>query len=137
MEKRREKEEERKRDEPCTRGGGAEAEERFPNSGKPPLHWGNRLGQKGSICRKRVKWPICGRWDRVRNTQAVCTAALCAPDWDMCSQVCKGAGSWSVGIEEQAQSNNCCWLWGDGLRGWKGGNLQQGMPRRKTGLPWK
>ena len=33
-----------------------------------------------------------------------------------------------VGIGEQAQRENYCWLWGDGLRGWKGGNPQQGMP---------
>ena len=46
----------------------------------------------------------------------------------ICSQVCKGAGSWCVGIGEQAQSENCCWLWGDGLKGWKGGNPQQEMP---------
>ena len=54
--------------------------------------------------------------------------ALHAPDWDVCSQVCKEAGSWCVGIGEQAQSENCCWLWGDGLRGREGGNLQQGTP---------
>ena len=54
--------------------------------------------------------------------------ALHAPDWDMCSHVCKGAGNWSVRIGEQAQSENCSWLWGDGLRGWEGGNPQQGMP---------
>ena len=29
---------------------------------------------------------------------------------------------------EQAQSENCCWLWGDGLRGREGGKPQQGMP---------
>ena len=42
---------------PAQRGSGAEAEERFPNLGKLPLHQGNRLGQKGSIwgCWKRVK----------------------------------------------------------------------------------
>ena len=44
----------------------------------------------------------------------------------MCSQVCKGAGS--VGIGEQAQRENCCGLWGDGLKGRERGNLQQGMP---------
>ena len=33
-----------------------------------------------------------------------------------------------MGIREQARSENYCWLWEDGLRGWKGGNLQQGMP---------
>ena len=75
-----------------------------------------------------MKQPIVGRWDRVRNTQTVCTAALCALDWDVCSQVCKGAGSWSVGIGEQAWGENCCWLWEDRLRGQEGGKLQQGMP---------
>ena len=64
----------------------------------------------------------------MKTTQTVHTAALRAPDWDVCSQVCKGAGSWCVGNEEQAWSNNCCWLWGDGVRGQEGGNLQQGMP---------
>ena len=114
---------------PAPRARGTEAEKRFPNSGKPPLWRGNWLGQKGSIWSfwKRVKRPICGIWDRVRNIQMVCTMALRAPDWDVCSQVCKGAGSWSVGIREQAWSKNCCWLWGDGLRGWEGGNPQQGM----------
>ena len=33
-----------------------------------------------------------------------------------------------MGIGEQAQSENCCWLRGDGLRGEEGGNLQQEMP---------
>ena len=37
------------------------------------------------------------------------------------------AGSWSVGIRELAWGKNCCWLWGDRLRGWEGGNPQQGM----------
>ena len=46
----------------------------------------------------------------------------------MCSQVCKGAGSWSMGIREQAWGENCCWLWEDRLRGQEGGNPQQGMP---------
>ena len=54
--------------------------------------------------------------------------ALHALDWDMCSQVCKGPGSWYVGIGEQVQSKNCCGLWGEGLRGQEGGNQQQGMP---------
>ena len=54
-------------------------------------------------------------------------SALCALDWDMCSQVCKEAGSWCMGTGERAQSENCCWLWGDGPRGQEGGNLQQGM----------
>ena len=58
----------------------------------------------------------------------VCTMALCVPDWDVCSAVCKGAGSWSVEIGEQAQSKNSCWLWRDRLRGWEGRNPQQGMP---------
>ena len=34
---------------PAPQGRGTEEEERFPNSGKPPLRRGNRLGQKGSI----------------------------------------------------------------------------------------
>ena len=77
-------------------------------TGKPPLWQGNRLGQKGSIwsCRKRVKRPICGRPDRVRNIQMVRNAALRALDRDVCSQVCKGGGIWSVGIGEQAQSES-------------------------------
>ena len=33
-----------------------------------------------------------------------------------------------MGIGGQAQSENCCWLWGDGLKGQEGGNQQQGMP---------
>ena len=56
------------------------------------------------------------------------TSALGALDWDVCSQVCKGAGSWCMEMVEQAESKNCCWLWGDGLRGWEGRNPQQGMP---------
>ena len=67
----------------------------------------------------------------------VYTMALRAPDWDVCSQLCKGAGSWCMGIGEQAQSKNCCWLWGEKLRGLEGGNLKQGMPMERTGLPWK
>ena len=78
-----------------------------------------------------MKQPVCGRQDRVRNTQTVRTVAICAWDWDVYSQVCKGAGSWCVGTGEQAQSENCCWLWGDGLRGREGGNLQQGKPREE------
>ena len=115
---------------PAPWGWGAEAEERFQNSGKTPLWRGNQLGQKGNIwgCRKRVKQPICGRWGRVRNTQTIRTATLRSPDWDVCSQVCKAAGSWSTGIGEQTQSENCCWLWGDVLREWERGNPQQGMP---------
>ena len=33
-----------------------------------------------------------------------------------------------MGIGEQAQRENCYCLWGDGLRGQKGGNPQQGVP---------
>ena len=53
---------------------------------------------------------------------------LCAPDGDVCSHMWKGAVSWSLGTGEQAWSENCCWLWGDRLRGREGGNVQQGMP---------
>ena len=63
--------------------------------------------------------------------------ALRDPDWDVCSQVCKGAESWCVGIGEQAQSEKCCWLWEDALRGREGGNPQQGMPMEEDWLPWK
>ena len=50
---------------------------------------------------------------------------------------CKGHGSWSVGIAEQAQSENCCWLWethwGDGREEFHSRECLQ----KKTGLPWK
>ena len=125
---------------PALRGRGAEAEERFPNSGKPPLQRGNPLsdgeiGTEGKHLRLLEEGEAADPWqmDRVRNTQMVHTAALHASGWDMCSQVCKWAGSWCMGIEEQAQSKNCCWLWGDGLRGREGGNLQQGMPMEEDG----
>ena len=71
--------------------------------GKPPLVKGNQLGQKGSIwgCLKRVKLLICGRWDRVRNTQMISTTALWALAWDVCSQVFKGLGSGTWGLENR------------------------------------
>ena len=84
-----------------------------------------------------MKQQICGRWDGARNTQMVHTTALHAPDWDVCSQVCKWAGSWCVGIGEQAQSENCFWLWGDGLGNRREEICSRECLRRKTGLPWK
>ena len=42
-----------------------------------------------------------------------------------------------MGIGEQARGKNCCWMLGDGLRGWEGGNLQHGSLWKKTGLLWK
>ena len=33
-----------------------------------------------------------------------------------------------MGTGEQALGENCWWLWGDGLKGLEGRNLQQGMP---------
>ena len=84
-----------------------------------------------------MKQPIGGRWDTVRNKQMVRTTALCAPDWDVCSQVCKGAGSLCMGTGEQAWSENCCWLWGYRLRGQEGKMHSKECLWRKTGLPWK
>ena len=65
---------------PAPQGGGAETEERFPNSGKPPIHWGNPLSD-GEIDwdRREASEAVRRCWssrsvadgDRVRNTQSV------------------------------------------------------------------
>ena len=44
-----------------------------------------------------------------------------------CSRVHMGAGRWSVEIREKIHGEDCCWLWGDSLRGWEGRNPKQGM----------
>ena len=48
--------------------GGAEGDERFSHSGKPPHRW-DRRGVSGA--QRRAQQLVCGRPDRVRSTQMV------------------------------------------------------------------
>ena len=47
------------------------------------------------------------------------------------------AKNWSLGTVEQFQSEGCCWLLRDGLRGYKGGDCGYKCLWRKVGQPWK
>ena len=79
-----------------------------------------------------MKQLVCGRQDRVRPTQMVRATALCVPEWDVSPPVHMGSESWNMGIGEQTQGEDCCWLRGDSQRGWERGNLQLGMLVEET-----
>ena len=91
---------------------------------------GKSIGTEGKHLRLSEEGEVANLW-QVGQSEKYADGpyhALRALDWAVCSQVCKGAGSWCMGTGEQARSENCCWLWGDGLRGQEQGNVQQGMP---------
>ena len=56
------------------------------------------------------------------ENQTVLEAAIHMPD--RITGLLQGpvAGSWSLGIVEQSQCKDCCWLWRNGLRGCEGGD---------------
>ena len=91
---------------------------------------GKSSGTEGKHSRLLEEGEAANLWQMGQNekyTDGPYHSPTC-PRLGHASQVCKGTGSWSMGIGEQAWSDNCCWLWGDGLRGQEGGNPQQGMP---------
>ena len=62
-------------------------------------------------------------WQPTWNeNQTVFPAAICTPDRDTGRLEGAAAGSWSIGIVEQYQSEGCCCLQRDGLRGREGGD---------------
>ena len=102
--------------------------ERFLHPGKPTHWWGNQLGWKGSIWSywRRMKQLICGGQKSETYRWSV-PKPYTPKTWGCVCQFTVGAESLNMGIGDQTQEEDCHWLWGDSLRGWKGGNLQPGM----------
>ena len=71
------------------------------------------------------------------ENQTVLEAAIHMPD--RITGLLQGpvAGSWSLGIVEQSQSKDCCWLRRNGLRGCEGGDHGGKYLWRKVKQPWK
>ena len=74
------------------------------------------------------------KWNEI---ETVLAAAIRTQNRDTGLLVGEVAGSWSLGIVEQSQSEGSCWLWRDGLRGCEGGDYGGKCLWRKARQPWK
>ena len=74
------------------------------------------------------------KWD---ENQTVLAAAIHIPSRNMGLLEGAVAGSWSLGIVEQSQCTDCCWLQRDGWRGCEEGDHGGKCLWRKAKQPWK
>lgn len=121
------REKERKRTRPAAEGWEAEAG-RYPASGAPV---GDRW-EHFEIIREWGSWSVTiwMEWEPHRPSQPWPHTQ----DRDASPPVRTVAGSWRQdGRAIPGGSQDCFWLWGDGLRGWEGGNPLWGMPLEESG----
>ena len=101
--------------------------------------WGNTSGQLSESeekhLRLRVKQLIYGRLNGMRIRQSLLQPYVPRTGADPLEGT--AAGSWSLGIVEQSQGKDCCWLQRDGWRGCEGGDRGGKCLWGKARKPWK
>ena len=133
MKERKEKEEERKWDRICAPDREPKQRRGSCIQGSPltnrEISW-NRRGASEAVRGGWNGWSVADRteWDLHKR----CMPQPCMPQPGCVSAVHTGTESWNMGIGEQTQGGDCCWLQGDSLRGREGGNPQPGMLVEET-----
>ena len=116
MKHRREKQEERKQDMIWTPGMRKQNRGEIPTPREAPSLIGELVGTE----EKHLQLSEEGEVADLRQIEQI--QWPCMPILGWCSLVHMGAGRWSVDIREKIQGEDCCWFWGDSLRGWEGRN---------------
>ena len=105
----------RSRTGPVPWGGRSWRRGEVPTPGEALSPMGRSVKTEGEIQELSEESAATGLWQAGQGETY--TDSLChSPVWDVCPPVQTGAGSWNVGFGEQIGGENCCWLWGDGLR---------------------